>query len=118
MRAYTNMSTGDFMAQLRDIAINAGGNPLIIDQIDAIVDAPSEEEIDERINQAVEEAERNAYDNGVAEGEQNKENAADDAATEMYKACCAAIEARGVEIGLTDEQVYKVVNHILWDVRP
>jgi hypothetical protein len=118
MRAYTSMPTNEFVAQLRGIAISAKASPLIIDQLDAIVDAPSEDEINERINEAVEEAEKSSYDAGKSEGENNKDNAVDDACQELYKDICAAIEAKGVEIGLTEEQVYKVVNHILWDCRP
>jgi hypothetical protein len=118
MRAYHNMPTSDFVAQIREIAINAKASALVIDQLDAIVDAPSEDEIDARINKAVDEAEKCAFENGKEEGEQNKENAVEDALKEQYADICAAIEAKGKEIGLTDEQVYKVVNHILWDCRP
>lgn len=38
MRAYSNMPTHEFVAQLRDIAIKAGARPLVIDQIDALAD--------------------------------------------------------------------------------
>lgn len=48
MRAYSNMPTNEFVAQLRDIAINAGARPLVIDQIDRIIEGPSEFEIEER----------------------------------------------------------------------
>jgi hypothetical protein len=118
MRAYSNMPTNEFVAQLRDIAIKAGARPLVIDQLDAIVDAPSQDEIDEQINDAVEEAEKAAFENGREDGLADKDNAVEDAEKEMHAACCAAIEAKGEEIGLTKEQVYKVVNHILWDCRP
>jgi hypothetical protein len=113
MRAYFSMPTHEFVDQLRDIAIKANARPQVIDQLDAIVDAPSEEEIEEQINEAVAEAEKDAFDNGKLEGENNKENAIVDACDELYKEICDAIEAKGTEIGLTEEQVYKVVNHIL-----
>ena len=48
MRAYSNMSTYDFVQQIRDIAINAKASPLVIDQIDAIVDPQTDEEIEEQ----------------------------------------------------------------------
>jgi hypothetical protein len=118
MRAYSSMPTSDFVAQLRDIAIKAGARPLVIDQLDAIVDAPSEDEIDERINEAVDAAEKAAFGNGKEDGLADKDNAVQDAEQAMYDACVAAVEAKGAEIGLTKEQVYKVVNHILWDCRP
>jgi hypothetical protein len=118
MRAYFNMPTNEFVSQLRDIAIKANARPQVIDCLDAIVDAPSEEEIDERINEAVDEAEKRAFDNGKEDGLADKDNAVGDAEKEMHASCVAAIEAKGEEIGLTKEQIYKVVNHILWDCRP
>jgi hypothetical protein len=118
MRAYSNMPTSEFVAQIRDIAINAKASPLVIDQIDAIKNAPSEDEIDARINEAVDEAEEKAFENGKLEGEDNKEKAIEAACKELYKDICTAIDTKGVEIGLTDEQIYKVINHILWDCRP
>lgn len=118
MRAYYNMPIEDFTAQLREIAIRANASPLIIDKIDELDDGLTQDEVDEQINKAVEEAEEKAFDDGKVEGEANVERATRAAAKEMYDDCIAAIEAKGVEIGLTEEQVYKVVNHILWDCRP
>ena len=122
MRADSSMSTTDFVAQLREIAIKAGARPLIIDQLDEIIEAPSEDEIDERINEAVDEAEKGAFENGRLEGENNKDNAVADAEKEMYDACVAAIEKLATEdpseIGLTETQLYQLVNHVLWNVRP
>lgn len=118
MRAYHSMPTSKFVDQLRDVAIKAGARAAVIYQIDSIADAPSEDSIAEQIAEAVDEAEIAAFSKGKAEGEQTLENAVEDAVKEMYTDCCAAIEAKGKEIGLTDEQIDKVVNHILWDVRP
>jgi hypothetical protein len=118
MRAYFNMPTSEFVGQLRDIAIKAGARPQVIDCLDAITEAPSEDEIDLQITEAVEQAEKEAFENGKLEGENDKENAIENALKEQYADICKAIEAKGKEIGLTDEQVYKVVNHILWDCWP
>lgn len=118
MRAYFNMPTHEFVGQLRDIAIRANARTAVIDCIDAIIDAPSQDDIDEQINEAVEEAEKKAFANGEESGKADLANAVGDAETEMYASCVAAIEAKGAKIGLTDEQIYKVVNHILWDCRP
>lgn len=120
MRAYFNMPTHEFVGQLRDIAIKAGARAQVIDCLDAIQDAPSEDEIEERINEAVEEAEKRAFENGKAEGEEGKENAIEDALKEQYKTICEAIAARGEEkdIDLTAIQVDQVINCILWDCRP
>lgn len=117
MRAYSSMATSDFVAQLRDIAIKAGARALVIDQIDAIVEGPTQEEIDKQIEAEVEAAERASYDEGHRKGELGKELAVEDAEEAMHKACIAAIEARGAEIGLDEQQIFKLVNHILWDVR-
>jgi flagellar biosynthesis/type III secretory pathway protein FliH len=120
MRAYSNMPTSEFVAQLRDIAIKANARPLVIDQLDAIVDAPSEDEIAEQITEAEEIEYKRGYQEGIEEGEQNKENAIEDALKEQYKTICDAIAARGQEkdIGLTETQVDQVINWILWDCRP
>ena len=61
MRAYSAMPTSEFIAQLRDIAINANARPQVIDQIDAILDGPTEEEIEEREAKAAEEGKADAY---------------------------------------------------------
>ena len=118
MRAYFKMPTNEFVAQLRDIAIKANARPAVIHCLDQLRDAPSEDEIEERIAKAVEEEAEASYENGKEDGLQDKANAVEDAEKQMHKDCCAAIEARGEEIGLTKEQIYKVVNHILWDCRP
>lgn len=120
MRAYFNMPTSEFVSQLRDIAIKAGARAQVIDCLDAITDAPSEDEINEQVNKADDEGYARGYANGLAEGEQNKENAIDDALKEQYKTICGAIKARGEEkdIGLTETQVDQVINWILWDCRP
>lgn len=118
MRAYFNMPTSEFVGQLRDIAIKAGARPQVIDCLDAITEAPSEDEIAERINEEIEIEYKRGYSEGIEEGEHNKDNAVEDALKEQYTDICKAVEAKGKEIGLTDEQVYKVVNHILWDCRP
>lgn len=49
MQAWFNMPTHQFVDQLRDIAVKAGARPAIIDCLDAIVNAETEEEIEERI---------------------------------------------------------------------
>jgi hypothetical protein len=118
MRAWFNMPTEEFVFQLRDIAIKSNARPQIIAAIDDIWFAPSQDEIDEQINEAVEQAEKVSWDEGHDEGLADKAKAVEQAEKEMHEACVAAIEAKGKEIGLTDEQVYKVVNHILWDCRP
>ena len=114
MRVWSSMPTSEFVFQLREIAIKANARPLVIDAIDQIWFAPSQDEIDE----AVEEAEKCAYQEGKEDGELRLKEAEEAAAESMYKDCIGAIEAKGKEIGLTDEQIYKVVNHILWDCRP
>jgi hypothetical protein len=103
MRAYSSMPAADFVYQLRTIAINAKAHPLVLDQIDALVPARTEDEIEEDCLKAVEEAEKHAFK---------------DAEQAVYDDCVAAIEAKGAEIGLSEDQIYKVVNHILWDCRP
>jgi hypothetical protein len=118
MRVWSSMPTSEFVFQLREIAIKANARPLVIDAIDQIWFAPNQDEIDEQINNAVEEAEKSAYADGKEDGEANIERAEDAIAKRVYENCIGAIEAKGKEIGLTDEQIYKVVNHILWDCRP
>jgi hypothetical protein len=118
MRVYSSMPTEDFVFQLRQIAIGANASPLVIDQIDAIVAAPTEEEIADRIEEAELAEFRRGYDEGKDEGLADKDNAVEDACKELYAGICKAIEAKGKEIGLSDELIYKVVNHILWDCRP
>lgn len=115
---HSNTRPEETLDWLRYKAIDGGMPSLFIDAIDNILLAPSEDEIADQINQAVEEAEKKAFNNGHADGVADKDNAVEDAEKAMYKACVEAIEAKGTEIGLTDEQVYKVINHILWDVRP
>lgn len=56
MRVYSSMPTSEFVEQLRDIAINAGARPQVIDAIDSIPDETSEDAIEQRIEKAVEEA--------------------------------------------------------------
>lgn len=60
MRAYSSMTTSEFVSQLRDIAIKANARAQVIDQIDAIVEGPTEDEVT-----ALEEA---AYDKGFNDG--------------------------------------------------
>ncbi len=55
MRAYYNMTTSEFVAQHRDIAIKAGARAQVIDQIDAIEDGPAKDEIDQWVHEAAEE---------------------------------------------------------------
>lgn len=95
MIAYHNQPIHEFINQLRDIAISAKARASVIDQLDALILIPGEDEI--------------AAD---------KDNAVEDAEKAIYKACCDAIEAKGKDIGLTNEQVFQVINHILWDCRP
>ena len=45
MRAYFNMPTSDFVAQLRDIAIKANARPQVIDCIDALLEPVDTEEL-------------------------------------------------------------------------
>ncbi len=120
MRAYFNMPTSDFVAQLRDIAIKANARPQVIDCIDAIFEGPTEDEIEERIAVAEEESYKEGYKNGLEEGEQNKENAIEDVLKEQYKTICDAIQARACEkeIGLTEMQRDQIINWILWDCQP
>lgn len=118
MRAYSSMPTSEFVYQLRTIAINARAHPLVLDQIDALVPPRTEDEIEEDCLKAVEKAEKRAFEEGKLEGENNKDLAVEQAKKQMHADCIAAIETKGAEIGLTEEQIYKVVNHILWDYRP
>ena len=120
MRAYFNMPTSEFVAQLRDIAIMANARPQVIDCLDAIVDAPTEDEIAEQINKAEEAEYRRGWDEGHDEGLQDKDNAVEDALKEQYATICKAIEARACEkeIGLTEVQRDQIINWILWDCRP
>jgi len=77
MRAYSSMSTTDFVAQIRDIAIKAGARALVIAQIDAIVDGLTEDEIEELCEEA--------RDEGDSEGRGKQ--------WEMcYDALCAGLE--------------------------
>ena len=64
MRAYSNMPTHEFVAQIRDIAINAKASPLVIDQIDAIPDAYTDDEIEKQCDKARNEG----YDEGRSDG--------------------------------------------------
>ncbi len=64
MRAYHNMTTNEFVAQLRDIAIKAGARAAVIDQIDAIVGGPVTGETEQLIYEAGEQA----YKDGHADG--------------------------------------------------
>ena len=64
MRAYSNMTTAEFVAQLRDIAINAGARALVIDQIDALGEGSAEDEIAQLVSEAGEQA----FKDGHAEG--------------------------------------------------
>ena len=66
MRAYTSMPTYEFVEMLRAVAIAAKASPLVIDQIDALSDGPTEKDIEERIADAV--AEAGTYDEGNADG--------------------------------------------------
>jgi len=115
---HANTTQEDFVEWLRYAAIDGGMPTAFIDCVDRILVAPSEDEIADQINEAVEKAEKAAFENGKEEGLEEKDRAVEIAEREMYKTCCDAIEAKGAEIGLTEEQVYKVINHILWDCRP
>lgn len=48
MRAYFNMPTSEFIAELRYAAIRTNAKPQVIDAIDQIWFAPSQDEIDEQ----------------------------------------------------------------------
>ena len=115
---HSNTTSDEFINWLRYAAIDGGQPTAFIDCIDKLIAAPSQDEIDEQIDEAVEKAEKKAFENGREDGLADKDNAVEDAEKEMYATCVAAIEARGESIGLTKEQVDKVVNHILWDCRP
>jgi flagellar biosynthesis/type III secretory pathway protein FliH len=114
----SNMTTHEFVDWLRYSAIDGGMPQQFIDQVDSILLIPTEEEQAEEIEKISEEEYDRGFKNGLEEGENNKENAAQDAAKAIYKDCCDAVERKGKEIGLTDEQIHKVINHILWDCRP
>ena len=81
MRAYFNMTTAEFVAQLRDIAIKAGAKALVIDQIDAIPEGSTQEEIEKAYDEGykaghaereIEEIEK-AYDDGYNAGYSERE---------------------------------------------
>ena len=118
MIAYHNQPIHEFINQLRDIAINAKARASVIDQIDALILIPSEDKIAADIEAAEYAAEKRGFEAGREDALADKANAVEDAEKAIYKECCDAIEAKGKDIGLTDEQIYKVVNHILWDCRP
>lgn len=94
MRAYLSMLPSEFAYQLRTIAINAGARAAVIDQIDAILDAPSEDETETRIEEAKEEA-----------------------FEALYAASMNAISDRALDIGLTGTQLEQILE-LLETVRP
>ena len=122
MRAYTSMPTSEFVSQLREIACNAKASPLVIDQLDGIMDVPTADELDKELEEACGKEYDRGFAEGKAEGERNLEQAEDEAAKSIYNDAVAAIEALAhddlSEIGLTETQIYQLVNHILWNVRP
>lgn len=61
------MPTSEFVYQLRTIAINARAHPLVLDQIDAIVDGPSEDEIEDQVSAAYNDGEKTAQDDCLHE---------------------------------------------------
>jgi hypothetical protein len=118
---HTNTTNYDFIEWLRYAAIEGSMPSQFIDCIDCIDCmhcAPSEYEIAVQINAAVEDDKKSASKNGREDGLADRDRAVEAAEVAMYKNCCNAIKAKGAEIGLTAEQIYKVVNHILWDIRP
>jgi hypothetical protein len=98
MRAYSSMPTSEFIAQLRTIAINAGARPLVIDQLDAIVDAPTEDEIVERTE--------NAYASGEVDG-----------ARDAWKDCYTRLEERLGGIIEPGEE-FNAILQLLMDIKP
>lgn len=58
MRAYYNMKSSEFITELRYRAIMGGMPTAVIDQIDALVEAPSEEDIEKQCQEAREEGEK------------------------------------------------------------
>jgi hypothetical protein len=115
---HANTTNYDFIEWLRYAAVEGGMPTQFIDCIDRMHCAPSEYEIADQINAAVEDAEKSAFENGREDGLADRDRAVEAAEVAMHKNCCNAIKAKGAEIGLTAEQIYKVVNHILWDIRP
>lgn len=122
MRAYTSMTTRDFVSQLREIACKANASSSIIYQLDRIIDVPTEDELAEELEEACGKEYDHGFVEGKVEGERNLEQAEDEAAKSIYNDAVAAIEALAhadpSEIGLTETQIYQLVNHVLWNVRP
>ena len=85
MRAYSNMTTSEFVAQLRDIAIKAGARALVIDRIDAIVEGPTEDDIEEAAEEGREE--------GRYEGRKTQ-----------WEICFDMLKARLSDVDVTNEQ--------------
>ena len=104
MIAYFNMPTSEFVAQLRDIAINANARPAVIDCIDAISDGPTEKDIQKRVDDAVEKA--------IDETRENE-----------WERCVVALDAAMLTrkgkplLGLTMDQIVALQN-ALQKVRP
>lgn len=116
--ARSNMTRREFTDVLRFRAIADGAPTQFIDLVDELAACPSEDEIADQITKAGEAEYSRGFDLGYADGEANKKEAVEGGEKTIYEECIAAIEAKGVEIGLTEEQIYKVINHILWDCRP
>jgi hypothetical protein len=96
MRAYSNMSTNEFVSQLRDIAIKANARPAVIDCIDAIIDGPTEDDIAKQISEAEDAAYSDAVHTCAHEWRMARRRAV------------AALDA----IGLTPEQMEQVLEVI------
>ena len=85
MRAYSNMTTAEFVAQLRDIAIKAGACALVIDKIDAILENTEED---------IEEAGEEGREEGRCEGRKTQ-----------WEICFDMLEAKLFDVdGITIEQ--------------
>ena len=94
------MSTSDFVAQLREIAINARAPALVIDQIDAIVEGPGEDEIEDRCEAA--------RDEGISDGRDTQ-----------WEICFDMLEAKlnAGYLGLTETQIEQI-RELMLGVRP
>lgn len=101
MRAYFNMPTSEFVGQLRDIAIRANARTAVIDCIDAIYYAPTEDEI-EAEKEALAEAK-------YAEGEAAERK-------EWVESLEAAQDAL-MDLDLSDSQ-YQAVRQLLHGIDP
>lgn len=98
MRVYSSMPTADFVYQLRAIAINAKAHPLVLDQIDAIVNGPTDDEVEDQVSAAYNDGEETAQDDCLHEWRMARKRVFEELDSET--------------LGLTEEQFATVMTAI------